>query len=360
MYSCINTRVIHVCAYGLCFCLSEGCPLYGNTPIFRTGSGKPVALKQSSIAKALAVLGGCEDGEAYGGDNEFGPGKSVVLRQSLIAKAMSVQQFVWKPSTVEQFVWQDLSHSGMKAGMRNNGVIGDDLLVNTDLLQPEAQYSAPKPPPFKFHTAGGRSFSVSSEALKRARSLPGDPDIGAFLNEGDAFDMGLSVFEDIIFDEASSNKENSFYSAFTHPEASKKLLRNGLFSLDTTDANSLDSGTGSRMNPLQWLLRVLLFGSPLFFDYAMNLTSLRLCCPWERFIQLLCNRNSVSVIDTAISPLDSESRPYGFILTDNRNSTESTDAEKDGILLICAALPRFEQLKFQEKSVDDINHATKS
>jgi hypothetical protein len=28
---------------------------------FRTGSGKSVALKQSSIAKALAVLGGGED-----------------------------------------------------------------------------------------------------------------------------------------------------------------------------------------------------------------------------------------------------------------------------------------------------------
>ncbi|KAL9336986.1 hypothetical protein Peur_071474 [Populus x canadensis] len=249
---------------------------------------------------------------------------------------MSVQQFVWKPSTVEQLVWQDLSHSGMKVGMRNNGVIGDDLLVprsllvsksgilksqlvkevNTDLLQPEAQYSAPKPPPFKFHTAGGRSFSFSIEALKRARSLLGDPDIGTFLNEGDAFDMGLSVFEDIIFDEASSNKENSCYSAFTHPEASKSkhmsktfisplklsanhvqpsiikkkkshfrgnlleksdavhndntcefnskatciqnCLRNGLCSLDTTVANSQDSGTGSRMNPLQRLLHVLL------------------------------------------------------------------------------------------------------
>jgi breast cancer 2 susceptibility protein len=116
-----------------------------------------------------------------------GSGKSVLLRQSLIAKAISVQQFAWKPSIVEQFVWQDLSHSGMIAGVRNNGVIGDDLLVprsllvsksgilksqlvkevDTDLLQPEAQYSAPKPPPFKFHTtgAGGRSFSVQGVFL---------------------------------------------------------------------------------------------------------------------------------------------------------------------------------------------------
>ncbi|KAF9665280.1 hypothetical protein SADUNF_Sadunf16G0106300 [Salix dunnii] len=71
MHSCTNTRAIHVFTFGLCFCLSEGCPNKGNTPIFRTGSGKSVALKQYSIAKALVVLGGGEDGEACGGDNEF-------------------------------------------------------------------------------------------------------------------------------------------------------------------------------------------------------------------------------------------------------------------------------------------------
>lgn len=38
----------------------------------------------------------------------------------------------------------------------------------------------------------------------------------------------------------------------------QNCLMNGLCSLDTTVANSLDSGTGSRMNPLQRLLLVLL------------------------------------------------------------------------------------------------------
>ena len=58
--------------------------------------------------------------------------------------------------------------------------------------------------------------------MERARSLHGDPeDIGTFLNEGDAVDQGLSVFEDGRFGDASSNKENDFYSAFTHAIASK-------------------------------------------------------------------------------------------------------------------------------------------
>ncbi|CAK7343756.1 unnamed protein product [Dovyalis caffra] len=404
--------------------LLQGCPKllekrnedYRNAPIFCTGLGKSVALKQSSIAKALSLLGDDDDGEARGGDNEFGIskplekgnedngnapvfrtglGKSVVLKQSSIAKALSVLgdddeysinsgevhgrnneygfsnslfrtgsgksvdissaglvrakrmlgveeendssdfggfQCPRKSSTVsEQFGQRDLSHSGMKVGM--NVVIGDDLPVpcsslgsmsgklesklakevNTNLSRSEIQNSAPKPPPIKFHTAGGRSLSVSSEALKRARSLLGDPDIETFLNQGDAVEPGLSVFEDSSFKDASSNKENYFYSAFTHPISSKskhisktfisplkssanhvqssinskniisgsnlikkfdavhndsicefdnnaiyiqKPLRNGLCASNTTVANSLDNGTGSRMNPLQRSLHV--------------------------------------------------------------------------------------------------------
>jgi breast cancer 2 susceptibility protein len=144
--------------------------------------------------------------------------------------------------------------------------------------------------------------------MERARSLLGDPeDIGTFLNEGDAVDQGLSVFEGSGFGDASSNKENVFYSAFTHPRASSKHIsktfisplkssanyvqssinpknvisgsnlikkfdavhndsiskvnnnatyvqkpvRNGLCTSATMVANSLDNITGSRMNSLQ-------------------------------------------------------------------------------------------------------------
>ncbi|RDX88899.1 Protein BREAST CANCER SUSCEPTIBILITY 2-like B, partial [Mucuna pruriens] len=43
-----------------------------------------------------------------------------------------------------------------------------------------------KQAPIKFHTAGGRSISVSNDALLRARSLLGDPDVGDLFEGGDA------------------------------------------------------------------------------------------------------------------------------------------------------------------------------
>ncbi|KAI5406542.1 protein BREAST CANCER SUSCEPTIBILITY 2 homolog A [Lathyrus oleraceus] len=43
-----------------------------------------------------------------------------------------------------------------------------------------------KQAPIKFQTAGGRSLSISSDALKRARSLLGDPDLGDFFDGGDS------------------------------------------------------------------------------------------------------------------------------------------------------------------------------
>ena len=44
--------------------LQSGVPCVESPPMFRTGLGKSVTVKQSSIAKALSVLGG----------EDFGPG----------------------------------------------------------------------------------------------------------------------------------------------------------------------------------------------------------------------------------------------------------------------------------------------
>jgi breast cancer 2 susceptibility protein len=79
--------------------------------------------------------------------------------------------------------------------------------------------------------------------MERARSLLGDPeDIGTFLNEGDAVDQGLSVFEDGRFGDASSNKENDFYSAFTYTRASKsKHISRTFISPPKSSANHVKS-----------------------------------------------------------------------------------------------------------------------
>lgn len=85
------------------------------------------------------------------------------------------------------------------------------FLMNTKIFQSAQE------PQFKFRTAGGRSLSVSTGALKRARSLLGDPDIGSFLDEVGTYNHLSSVSEEIRVDATSSNKESNF-STFSHQE----------------------------------------------------------------------------------------------------------------------------------------------
>jgi len=52
-------------------------------------------------------------------------------------------------------------------------------------VQPDSGGGA-KQAPIKFQTASGRSLSISGDALKRARRLLGDPDLGDFFDGGDS------------------------------------------------------------------------------------------------------------------------------------------------------------------------------
>ncbi|MCP6675270.1 hypothetical protein NL520_28125, partial [Klebsiella pneumoniae] len=58
---------------------------------------------------------------------------------------------------------------------------------NSNFFHSGVEIKDRKPPPaaIKFQTAGGRSIKVSGHALKQARSLLGDPDLGNFFKEGD-------------------------------------------------------------------------------------------------------------------------------------------------------------------------------
>ncbi|XP_058000163.1 protein BREAST CANCER SUSCEPTIBILITY 2 homolog B isoform X2 [Hevea brasiliensis] len=244
-----------------------------HAPMFRTGLGKSVALKQSSIAKALSVLGDNDNAissdethctDNVGGFNNSlfctGSGKSVnVSSAGLIrAKALlglennndvsSFQGFQHprkSSNAIEEHEWRGSLHLRMKEGMKRSAIesvprptliskassVGSKLsdVVNPSLLQHELNNSTPKPPPIKFHTAGGRSLSVSSDALERAKSLLGDPDLGTLLNEEDAVDPGLSVSKESRFNDASSTKETDFHSAFTYPATAKSKHNSKIF-----------------------------------------------------------------------------------------------------------------------------------
>ncbi|KAJ8426853.1 hypothetical protein Cgig2_006528 [Carnegiea gigantea] len=220
------------------------------TPIVRTPSRNSVRLRKSSIAKASSLLsddygGNNHTGEQCGKGNGFsspnsmfqtGSGKKVSVSSAgiLRAKALLGVQDNDDNCTFQGFEppkkksdGNDRNGCGMPSrevvknavGTENSPLFAEvpfhseinasgkesDSMLGGEFVQPEIYGSTTKMPPVKFHTAGGRSISVSNEALQRARSLLGDPDMDAFSNEGDA---GASMFSFLRNGNADGNPFN--------------------------------------------------------------------------------------------------------------------------------------------------------
>ncbi|KAJ8898959.1 hypothetical protein K2173_008460 [Erythroxylum novogranatense] len=234
----------------------------GDVPIFRTGLGKSVVLKQSSLVKAMSIL--CEDDEVIqSGEMQrmrdsssslfhTASGKMFNVSSAGLARAKKLlgleedsneskfqgfQQPIKLSGVNEQTELQKLSSSNMKDVREDNRTSShdtfvprlgtDDVLgsksmeeVNPKRLQTEMGSPGPRTP-FKFHTAGGRSLSVSSDALERARSLLGDPDGGNFFKQGDIFGSTISVLNGSRSVDALANTERDIGTASTYPVASK-------------------------------------------------------------------------------------------------------------------------------------------
>ncbi|MCE3215677.1 hypothetical protein HAX54_003180 [Datura stramonium] len=249
-------------------------------PVFRTGSGKPVTVKQFSISRALSILGDedksvLDTGQGTGRENGFGFQEAVFQKAS--GKALNAPESFFPASLEKQFsestsLFQtgsgktvNISSAGLNRakallGLEENGEhetfpgsekkndrTSDELFafrnsfpfvavegiastestnVSAASLSPfdvkfnsvcpaeelvaDFLHCADKPPPIKFHTAGGRSISVSCEALKRARSLLGDLELECLVDETDVADPLFSFSKDKkSVDQASTKKLNS-------------------------------------------------------------------------------------------------------------------------------------------------------
>ncbi|GAB2273460.1 hypothetical protein Dimus_008252 [Dionaea muscipula] len=86
---------------------------------------------------------------------------------------------------------------------------------NGKLLHPQMCNFVPKPAPIKFHTAGGRSLSVSGEALQRARNLLSDPEVCNFFGGMDEYDSVIASYKD----DKSFDKENLQMFSVAHNES---------------------------------------------------------------------------------------------------------------------------------------------
>ncbi|XP_051142662.1 protein BREAST CANCER SUSCEPTIBILITY 2 homolog B-like [Andrographis paniculata] len=225
----------------------------GNTedaPLFRTGLGKSVAVKQSSIKRARLVLGDVDEvptdtghlDEGKNGDNsskpvfemgsftsvsmlrpeipnasesavsisnsmfQTGSGKTVHISSTGLRRAKTLLgidvnsdqeslplfgQTQIQSSSLELFGWEDPSHLENGGETCSFGHISSSKVLpsfGNNLCRIEANRftgsskTGPKSP-IKFHTAGGRSISVSSDALQRARSLLGNLETDSFLDD---------------------------------------------------------------------------------------------------------------------------------------------------------------------------------
>ncbi|KAJ0978350.1 hypothetical protein J5N97_013824 [Dioscorea zingiberensis] len=213
------------------------CDYRSNTaPMFQTGSGKSILLKKSSIKKAVSVLknvGNFEKDLGVGNwinngcsiSNSFfqtGSGKAVNISSAGLLRAatlLGVEENHGRASSnsfvsemnqpnsgvstsenVDPEVWVEADLGA--AGNNNVGPKGPEVCKTSDSAQPT----------IRFHTAGGRSISISTDALQRAKSLLGDASDGVLQGDIEANKPSDTILKDNkAFEDFSWNKENSTF-----------------------------------------------------------------------------------------------------------------------------------------------------
>lgn len=263
----------------------QGCPkvmenggLLKSHSMFQTGFRKSIALKQSSLSIVdTGQLHGRNSGCSFANSMfKTGSGKAVNISASGLIRANKLlgleenndretsrcfEQTMKQSNSSRAFGRRSSSHPSMKMGVADkelkdgtsslisplkvkSGILGSEFMEVT----PDNVHSVPKTPSIKFHTAGGKSISVSSDALQRARSLLGDPDLGSFLNEGDAGEPVFSIFKDRKSD-GNSNKENCQDTYVSHQEIvkSKRISKNFISPLSTSSQKQVSLGLGKNL-----------------------------------------------------------------------------------------------------------------
>ncbi|XP_042510646.1 protein BREAST CANCER SUSCEPTIBILITY 2 homolog B-like isoform X2 [Macadamia integrifolia] len=269
----------------------------GDLPMFRTGSGKSVAVKKSSLMKALSVLGeedAAENGEVCATEDRHsfsnshfrtGSGKTVSVSSAGLLRAKTLlgleennNHFTSQgfgntrnlPTSDELNSFGNSSNLVTRAALQNNRSLAarsvPQHLVSfpTDMYSPGSDpqkekvpdiqltvgsKSARIPSPIKFQTAGGRSISVSSDALQRARCLLGDAELDSLSNEGFGDDSLFSNFKEKTFGEIPLNKENDPYASCLQQNAHASKTFRPLMGLisnqkhSTATAEDINSGS---------------------------------------------------------------------------------------------------------------------
>ncbi|XP_056857098.1 protein BREAST CANCER SUSCEPTIBILITY 2 homolog B-like, partial [Raphanus sativus] len=223
--------------------LLRGCskliePEVSKPTLFTTALGKSVALKESSISKAKSILADSED-NALSRETEFGVPNSFF--QTASNKKVNVSSAGMARAKALLGLEEEDDYSGFKHvnRLRTPETFGATSVQHRSVApgghyeegqRSEILSSSPKVPQTKFQTAGGRSLSVSVEALNRARSLLGDPELGPFFDDSATGDHFVTpqkdrwIGGDIPHEAKASNKHTS--NSFISPlQSSSKQFR---------------------------------------------------------------------------------------------------------------------------------------
>ncbi|KAK7344501.1 hypothetical protein VNO77_14169 [Canavalia gladiata] len=207
--------------------------------LFQTGSGKRVTISSNGLIRAKTLLDTvdvdrniqspqhtkmlCTIGETYGGQQQ----------QEQPAPQLQLRKVINGPSV------------GSRLALKNDF---------EEVVQRGGTCSAAvKESPIKFHTAGGRSISISNHALQRARSLLGDPDVGDFFDGGDAGNSLFSFPFERQNDAASSSERNDCNTPLVCQVTPERnyVTKNFTYPLQSTRQKDLSTkflGEGNRNN----------------------------------------------------------------------------------------------------------------
>lgn len=185
--------------------------------LFQTGSGKMVNISSAGLVRAKTLLGLEENGDHHS------------CQEHITEQSMMDGLDGQNSSSLE--MQEDLNSIKIKDAKSVAGTFSTSTSWKMESINEPVPYlkqskmynPTPNPPPIKFLTAGGRSISVSSDALQRARTLLGDPELGTSLNEGDEDDL-IPSFLKGSFRDVSSNKENNTDASLSQ-EKSKHALK---------------------------------------------------------------------------------------------------------------------------------------
>ncbi|KAK1322189.1 hypothetical protein QJS10_CPA03g01063 [Acorus calamus] len=155
----------------------------GEMPMFRTGSGKSVSVKQDSMKRAISVLGEGEETVrgAVSGESlpmfRTGSGKSVVVKRSSMGKALAIlegEDLGKGEDSLPMFrtgMGKSVAVKQSSMGKALALLEGEDL--GKDLKPTYTAHSGSMFSNFPFQTGSGKTVNVSSAGLKRAKTLLG-------------------------------------------------------------------------------------------------------------------------------------------------------------------------------------------